>query len=488
MKRLLPCLLLAAALAKAGAQASAGVAGESGSASGGALAEALGRALALDPVYAQRLAEEHKAAASLAAVASPSPLKLSATSGAGRLSLPARGDPSLVLQPSLGVELSEPWETSASLGVYGSIDLADPAASTFKPSLSLSQPLSRLIWGPAPDASRAKLEDAVVEAVEAVARRESDLLLELCSDIRAARSAEYATAQARFDRDAARLALERARALGGYAESAAAMAKLRLDLAAAESTLASATRTEAFRKDELARLVGAALEPLPEPADPGEVAVPGPEAARGSLAALAARRARELALVGYQADYGPPAKSLTASLSASSAATDYGSGAWDYAGRLGFERGDLALTVGGGTVTTRGDGSRIPYATFRADWKPDNAAAKASGKAAAEASLEAQARAAEAALAGAEAQLRDFARQARELAEAVSLESAKRAYAAALLDEKTRARAAGLADDAELDSARWANEKLDFEAGLAIWDRVILSLKVAAMFPREGAR
>jgi len=486
MKRLLNCLFLAAALAPAMAQEIAAPPVPEGEAA--ALDAALELALSRDPTYAQRSAETAKAAASLEALTSPSPLTLSASSGQGKLSIPAGDSPRLELEPTVGVELSDPWGTSASLGIDASIDFGDLSESTLRPSLSLSQPLGDFIWGEAPDASLSKLENSLVEAEEAAAERRTALRAELYSGIRDARAAEYSRAQARHARDKAALALERARQTASYLESSSYMAKLRLDLASAEKDLSKAERLEASEKAALEDLVGIPLDPLPLPPDPGALALPDPSEAARSKAAIAARRGREQAVLEFEIEYGEPRKSLAASLAATSASSDAGLGAWDYSGQLSFGEGDLSLSLGAGVVTGRSDGSSVPYISFRADWKPGNAAVEAAGKRAAEAALEARSHSLSKTLADVESQLEDYARQARDLEDAASLAAEQRAYAEALLDEKTRARAAGLVDDAELADARWALDKLDHENDLARCDRAILALKIAAIFPEESTR
>jgi hypothetical protein len=485
MNRFLIFLLLAVPLVGAKAQIPDPRHGEGpGRSLGPTLEQAAAAALGRDPTYAQRLAEVRKAVFSLDAVESPSPATLSLSSGSGKLSVPAGSGPILSLQPTVGVVLSEPWETNAALGVSASIDLEDPGLSTFKPSLNISQPLDRSIWGKAPDLDRAKLRSAVRDANEALEKRGNEIVAELYADIRALRNAEYSLAQARYDLEIARIALEEARATASYADGSASMAKLRLDLAAAESTLSKAERSAGYQKAALERLIGSPLEPLPLPPDPGILAVPGPEEADRARDVAAARRSHDLALLGYQIDYGPPVNSLAAEISAASAATDYGTGSWDYNARLAFGRGDLAFSLGGGSITRRDD-TRIPYLSFKAEWKPENAAAKADAKAAAEAALQASAGAVTAALDQARASLETFAREASDLEADAALALERRGYADALLAEKTKARAAGIADDAELAEARWAREKLDYEADLARCDRAILELKIAAIFPQE---
>jgi len=488
MKRLLNCLLLAAALAPAFAQ-EAPATSVSGSASkADALGAALELALSRDPSYAQRRAEAAKAAASLEALASPSPLTLSASSGQGRLSIPAGAGPILEIEPTVGVELSDPWGTSAALGIKSSIDFGALSESTIRPSLSLTQPLGNFIWGEAPDAPLARLENALVDAEEAVAERKAALLAEIYAGIRDAKSAEYSAAQARYARDKAALALERARTAASYSESSAYMAKLRLDLASAERELGKAERLQASENASLEDLVGAALDPLPLPPDPGALAAPDPSQAARAKAAIAARRGLDEAVLEYEIEYGEPRASLSASLAAASAASGSGSGAWDYSGQLLYGKGDLTLSLGAGAVTGRSDGSSVPYVSFGAEWKPGDAAVEAAEKRAAEAALEARSHSLRKTLADIEGQLEDCARQARDLEDAAALAAEQRAYAETLLGEKTRARAAGLIDDAELAEARWALDKLDYENDLARCDRAILALKVAAMFPEESAR
>ncbi|MBL8965477.1 MAG: hypothetical protein JNG85_00635, partial [Spirochaetaceae bacterium] len=318
-------------------------------------------ALAKDALRSQRLFEADKARASLAALTESSFTTLSASSGQILASLPEDGG-SITAAPSIGLALGAPWNTSLSLGASFGYDLAAGTFDSPKPTLSLTQALGDLIWGEKPDLDEASARKALGDAEAALAAREAAVTQALYTAIRAAVQADYLAAQAEYARALAARALDNAIAAKSAAEGSATLAKLRLDLQAAESSLRAKRRGQTAALDALEALAGARPSPPPLPPDPGAVAAPDAALADETLAVAAARRRLELVTLQTRSETEPDKPSLDAVLSAGKASSDYASGSWDYAGRLVFSHEGFQASAGGGVISRSSGGrtSEIP--------------------------------------------------------------------------------------------------------------------------------
>ncbi len=469
------CVLFCAAAAGLGAQS---------------LDELYAAAGARNPALAQRRSEALAAREALAAKRDTSFLSVSVASGQTKLRFSASGGLVLSAEPTFGVEFAEPLGTSASLGVSTSVGVDGISSSELKPVVSLTQPLSRFVWGKTTDLEEAKLVKALADAEEAVAARESALKLELYAALRDCLLAEYNLASAERTKETAALALSQARRLGTYATGTAGLAKLELEFASAEAAVSKKRRDLDAAFEALKRITGIELPAVaasgtrvPLPKDPGNIAVPGNAAATASVSYRAALRAFEYTRLAYELEHVTPERSLSAILGAGKSSTSYTSEIWDYAAKLSLTYGQFSASAGGGIETK--SGTRTPYVSFSLSWQGEDERASRHDAAAAAANLAAAAAAMDAARESVSKSLASYAAEAASLAEDASLAELTARYATLLVAEREKARAAGLIDDASLAEARWERAKIAYENDLALCDRAILAEKVAALFPRS---
>ncbi|MBN1243737.1 MAG: hypothetical protein JXA15_13635 [Spirochaetales bacterium] len=470
-------LALALACWTAPAEDAPGLAGEASPRSYGTteLAEYLAAARARDrSIETRRLAVE-SARTNLTALENPSPLTLSAGSGTTRISFSEDGAPSVLsAEPTLGIELADPWGTSASLGVGATLGLgtASPESSV-DAELTIRQPLDRLLDPSVPLETlraRAALVDAESELDAAVARSDAETLELL-----------MAWSQAAFDAASKRAALSRAgrelleaRTLGTYAPGSAGMARLSVAVESASIALERSERALVRAAAAVESATGIA-SPNP-PAPPARTALAEPLPLVEDNRALA-KAIRALALESRAfADEWEGGASLAAVLSATDSAD---SGPEGSSARLGAVAEWPGLSLSGGVAWAGGTGGGASV-DLSLSWHPEAKSARAARLRVDELSLETSRVALEAAREAASLDVANLAAELedREL-EARHLDAALQMAALELAQLRAEA-AAGFAADSEVDEAYDSWIKAAAAVEKAAWQRAAADALVAA--------
>jgi hypothetical protein len=399
---------------------------------------------------------------------------------------PLSGDDYTTLStaPQATVQLASPLGTLVSVSVPTSINLGGAEIRGSTPTVSVTQPLNKLLGmstDPVGDLTRGQ---GVESARIALARQMISVEKDVVTRLRALWAGESALGELAVQIEGARTDLDEARTLGTYAAGSAGLARLEQALRSLEHkrTLQEAKQQRALR--DLSRVVGRSVDAPPSELPAADLALPPEKASAAGPDVRTAITALRVEQERYREDFGDKSPELTVTGSFSRSLNtrirtrdvrEYT--ATETSAQVGVAFDHLTIKAGPGVIQETG----TVYFGAEVTWTPPankldelDRRKQLNAIAAKQAAVAAAERAFAESLSELESRVLDLSLQAEDIAQsgAVAESSLREAEA-----RSTR----GLADARELREARWAVASVGYQQKLLAADRLLARADVEAL-------